>query len=260
MRYLPTGMLILLSSLAPGALTPLQADTIAAGTYHTCALNSADHAKCWGRNHFGELGDGSNEDRHTPVFVEELNGVVAAVTAGNFHTCALSIGGRVKCWGFNIDGALGDGTRTQRSIPVFVEKAFGGKLGGISAIAGGGWFTCAATSSGGAWCWVDGNEGQIGDGNFFDQLNPSRVGSSLGTVIAIAAGDHDACTVSFGGRTECWGDNRSGQLGDGTTEDRGTPRLVKGLKEATAIAAGNYHTCALTSAGGVKCWGLNFDG
>jgi len=66
--------------------------------------------------------------------------------------------------------------------------------------------------------------------------------------------------VSFGGRTKCWGDNRFGQVGDGTTEDRSTPRLVKGLKGATAIVAGDYHTCALTAAGGVKCWGRNFDG
>jgi alpha-tubulin suppressor-like RCC1 family protein len=242
-----------------GAQTPLRTGEIAVGDYHSCALTSSERVKCWGFNRSGQLGDGTTMERHTPVLVGG-GSTVSAIAAGNFHTCSLSIG-YPECWGSNIDGALGDGTRTNKSTPGYVQKSSNGNtLSGIAAIAGGGWFTCVAANSGAAWCWGDGNEGQIGDGNFSDQLEAVRVRGRLGTVIAVAAGQYHACAVSFGGRTKCWGDNRFGQIGDGTTEDRSTPRLVKKLEDAVAIAAGDYHTCALTAAGGVKCWGRNFDG
>ena len=87
---------------------------LTAGIYHTCAVLNSGVAKCWGSNYRGELGDGSTADRHTPVSVSGLAGVVQ-IAAGQHHTCAVLKTGATKCWGRNRHGQLGDGTTTSDS-------------------------------------------------------------------------------------------------------------------------------------------------
>ena len=184
---------------------------------------------------------------------------MAAIAAGADHTCALTTAGGVVCWGFNFNGALGDGTTTNRWTPTPVS----GLGSGVAAVAAGGYHTCALTTAGGVLCWGANGQGALGDGTTTRRLTPTPV-SGLGSgVAAVTAGYGHTCALTTGGSALCWGDNQFGQLGDGTTTHRLTPTAVSGpLSGVMAVAAGAYafFTCAQTAGGGVVCWGDNFNG
>ena len=230
---------------------------IAARQFHTCVLTVGGGVKCWGYNLYGQLGDGTTGDKNSPVDVAGLSSGVAAVAPGNTHTCALTVGGGVKCWGDNGNGQLGDGTRNSRANPVDVD----GLSSGVDAIVASGDYTCALTSAGGVKCWGDNSNGQLGDGTTVRKLTPVDVIGLSSGVAAIAAGYRHTCALTVGGGVKCWGYNGYGQVGDGTTTDTSSPVDVVGLGiGVTAVAAGDGHTCVLTVGGGVKCWGLNGNG
>ena len=134
--------------------------SIAAGYDDTCALTTGGAVKCWGYNGHGELGDGSTTDSTTPVDVSGLTSGVAGIAAGWDHTCALTTGGAVKCWGDNFYGQLGDTTTTDRSTPADVSGVSSGVV-----VAAGTYHTCALITGGGVKCWGDNAYGQLGNGS-----------------------------------------------------------------------------------------------
>jgi alpha-tubulin suppressor-like RCC1 family protein len=237
--------------------TPIALVPIGAGYWHTCALTSARGLKCWGNNYLGSLGDGTTVDRDTPVAVTGLSTGVAAMDGGWWHTCALTSGGGVKCWGANGYGQLGNGSTTKQLAPVSVS----GLASGVTAISVGGWHTCALTSGGGVKCWGANENGRLGDGTTTNRSVPVDVVGLSSGVIAIAAGGVHTCALTSSGGVKCWGYNYNGSVGDGTSTDRHTPVDVIGLGSGViSIAAGGAHTCALTSGHEVKCWGSNWRG
>jgi alpha-tubulin suppressor-like RCC1 family protein len=178
------------------------------------------------------------------------------IDGGSFVTCALTASGGAKCWGLNNEGELGNGSDADSAVPVDVA----GLSSGVDAISAGTFFTCALTSAGGAKCWGDNEDGDLGNGTETQSSVPVDVAGLSSGVKAISAGGTHACVVTSAGGVKCWGDNDDGELGDGTRTDSFAPVDVVGLSSGvTAVAAGTFFTCALTDAGGVKCWGDNED-
>ena len=254
---------------------------VGAGAVHSCALTTAGGVKCWGSNYWGQLGDGTTTDHMTPVDVAGLATGIQAISVGYSSTCALTTGNEVKCWGRNVDGQLGDGTYTDRTTPVLVAG-----LSGVTAIAVGGTnndglFTghaCALVAVPGAAggevkCWGRNVDGELGDSTTAaNRSTPvSVVGFAPGEIQAVTAGDGYTCALTVAGAAKCWGGNRWGQLGDGTTAARAAPGLVGSLSSGVqALATGEPHACAIvgasTAAGGssplghVQCWGNEYSG
>ena len=173
---------------------------------------------------------------------------VVSVDAGVRHTCALTVTGGVRCWGWNKSGQIGDGTTRRRLKPTRVS----GLSSGIVAIATGADHSCAVTEDGAVKCW--GNS--LGIGTAQDQSEPVDIPGLASGVVAITAGGVHTCALTDAGAALCWGKNYYGQLGDGTDEDRSDPTPVSGLDSGVAsITAGRSHTCAVTSGGRGYCWG-----
>ena len=229
---------------------------VAAGSAHSCALSTSGGMYCWGHNQLGQLGDGTNVQRNAPVGVMTMENGVIAMAAGNEHTCALTVAGTVKCWGYNYNGQLGIGIGSNSGslTPVTVT----GLSAEIVAITAGYSHTCALSAAGGVWCWGFNDYGQLGDNTTVSHNAPVAVSGLDSGVKAIAAGANHTCAVTIAGNLKCWGLNQSGQLGNNTASQMRIPTAVSGLNGIVAsITAGGEHTCALTTTGGMYCWGGN---
>lgn len=212
---------------------------------HACAVGSDGSVRCWGKNDYGQLGDGTTSYRTSPVMVNGLRRATAVV-AGSAHTCVLHDDGTVSCWGSSSWGQLGDGSATDysgqrsRSTPAPVIG-----LGQATAlVSAGDTRTCALIRDGSMWCW--GNRAST----------PFRQ-SGVNNATALAAGNSHLCALIVDGTVRCWGNNYSGQLGDGTTNWRIDPVPVTGLRNVVTLAAAGSHTCAATTDGLAYCWGSN---
>ena len=226
----------------------------------TCAVTTGGGVKCWGHNFYGAVGDGTTSHRTAPVDVTGLTSGVVTVAAAKEHTCALTTAGGVKCWGNPNQGRLGNGE--SGCCPARTAQDVVGLGSGVQAIDAFHSHSCALTSGGGVKCWGFNGTGQLGDGTR-DNIRSTPidvVGLSSG-VMAIALGSRHSCALTTAGGMKCWGSNRDGQLGDGTTTERDSPVDVQGLSSGvTAITAGDSSTCALLDDGSAKCWGNNVRG
>jgi alpha-tubulin suppressor-like RCC1 family protein len=234
---------------------------IAAGEGHTCAVTADGNVKCWGSNSEGQLGNGEAADLHTaepiPANTNDIGERAVAVSAGFYHTCALTEMGGVSCWGDNHAGQLG-GERENRASPGAVP----GLSGPARAVSAGGSHTCALIQDGTAYCWGQNSYGQLGTNVpacFFTVCHgvPAPI-EGVSEAVAIAAGVEHTCVILSSGRVRCWGRNDAGQLGDGSGLNRSRPVDVVGLAGIVGLTAGSSHTCALSGKGAVWCWGLQY--
>ena len=176
------------------------------------------------------------------------------ITAGWSYVCAVLTDGTARCFGQNAYGSLGDGTTTTSFTPRTV-------LGVSNAVAidSGTRHVCVRTTTGELYCWGDNTNGQVGDGTrSLMHPTPSRAGTLVDVVDVACGGDH-TCATRATGEVVCWGNDRDGQLGDGTIGGSdvlrpGTP--VSGISDARRVSAGTNHTCAILATG-AWCWGEN---
>ncbi len=266
------------SSVHPGPIVQ-----VAGGNVHTCALASDGTVFCWGYDNDGELGDGApTVFRTRPVRVLAAPGVplssIVEIATGGYHTCARKADGTVWCWGRNGEGQVGapEMSLIPHAVPVLVLTSKGGPPPrDVVQLAAGYTYTCARKKDGTAFCWGYNGDGQLGDGLFETEAQrpwPAPVLGSTGVpltgVAQIAAGMKHTCAVKVDGTVVCWGQNDSGQLGDGTMAEPATlvrrfpaPVLVSAggpaLSGVAEVSLGQRQTCARTVAGAVLCWGAD---
>jgi alpha-tubulin suppressor-like RCC1 family protein len=263
------------SGTTAGSLTPVQVKTtspaiaVTAGQFHACALLLDSHSgaivQCWGSNQKGQLGDGTYQLRSVPVTVAGLNDVLD-VAAGAQHTCALVVSSGVQCWGTNADGQIGvlslGSVPTPAPVVVVPSIPTPQLLTNAVAISAGGNHSCAILADGSIRCWGDDTYGQLGDSLTNNQrfvANTAVLGINDG--LEIVSGAKHTCaidTVSFTGR--CWGDNTTGQLGNGTKNPASIPNTVAGVPGITGIGGRGIRaefdrTCARRGNGTFACWG-----
>jgi alpha-tubulin suppressor-like RCC1 family protein len=176
-----------------------------------------------------------------------------AVSAGQFHTCALLANATVRCWGTNGRGELGNGTLLANG---YAPSTVSG-ITNATAISVGFNYSCALLADGTIKCWGENGEGELGNGTVTDAATPVTV-SGITTATAVAAGQFHTCALLADRTVKCWGTNVSGQLGNGGTPTNFlTPVTVTAINTATAISAGAQHSCALLADATIKCWGDN---
>ena len=196
------------------------------------------------------LGSLAGTVNSAPAAVPGLANNIAAVAARGRNAYAIAMDGSVMGWGAGQDGLVGDGSTTDRALPVALT-AFGAPVTSISA---GPRHALARAADGGVWSWgTDVGTGALGDGvkGIHTQPTPTRVLNIAGAT-AVAAGDGHSLALLAGGLVSSWG---SGPLGDGPTDSRNVPGPVRTLTGATSIAAGRYASWAVGADGAAYAWG-----
>ncbi|TYC14527.1 DUF11 domain-containing protein [Actinomadura syzygii] len=234
---------------------------VSGGGNHSLAVTSDGRVLAWGQNLSGQLGDGTNIQRTTPVYVNLPAGVtITHVSAGWSDSLAVTSDGRVLAWGGNLHGQLGDGTTTPRNTPVFVDLPAGVS---VTQVAAAEYHSLAVASDGRGLAWGWNQYGELGDGTTTERHTPVFVLLPAGAAITqVDTYEQTSMAVTSDGRGLAWGRNQYGQVGDGTLTDRHTPVYVAlpSGTTITQIAAGYYHSLAVTSDGRELAWGRNLDG
>jgi alpha-tubulin suppressor-like RCC1 family protein len=236
---------------------------ISASDFDSAAIDSAGRVWAWGFNSFGQIGDGTTDQRDSPVQVQLPRDVrIVAIAAGPYDTLAIDSKGRTWAWGDNNAGELGIGTASLGShstTPVLVHTPAGVRF---VAVAANGLNVLALDTQGRAWTWGNNSYGQLGIGTVAAGPNPTPVQVHMPAGVrftAISVGYTDEMALDTTGRAWAWGDDATGALGDGTTTfgDQPTPVAVHmpaGVR-ITAISAGYLHSIALDSQGRAWAWG-----
>jgi alpha-tubulin suppressor-like RCC1 family protein len=240
---------------------PINELILSAGGGHTCLGSTNFETWCWGENSRGALGDGTTNDRPWAARVSFVEHDVFVVAAGRYHTCAGAPNNDIYCWGDNSLGQLGDGTTTTRLSPTLVANTEIDQ--GLSA---GAQHTCVGGGLGVA-CWGLNSFGEVGDGTKTPRPTLTAVaGLPAGTIASAAGSLSHTCAVTRDqdgkGPLYCWGNNASGQLGNGGFASSLLPNPVTSLGATVYnVSHGGFDfSCATKIDGSLWCWGANESG
>ena len=273
---------------------------VSAGYAHSLALGSDGNAYAWGLNGNGQLGDGTSSTypNTTPVRVKTpdrktypdlpADFTYLQVSAGTDHSLAVGSDGNVYAWGNNSSGQLGDGTRDDKHAPVRVKTPDRKTYPDLPAdftyvqVSAGYQHSLAVGSDGNVYAWGNNSLGQLGNGTGSgSQTTPVRVKTpdrktypdlpADFTYLQVSAGTDHSLAVGSDGNVYAWGNNSSGQLGDGTRDDKHAPVRVKTPDRKTypdlpadftylQVSAGWGYSLAVGSDGNAWAWGWNYYG
>ena len=218
-----------------GLLSGETIQQVSGGAYHSISVTTSGRVYAWGNGSQGRLGDGSNTNRSSPTLISltglQAGETVQKVLAGSYHSLALTTNSRVYTWGSAGYGQLGNGTFVNRNSPRVI--AFTGLQGAetIQDITKGNDHFLVVTSTGRLFAWGRNGDGQLGNGSTNNGISSPTLVSVSGlqsgeTIQHVGAGAYHSFAVTTTGRLFVWGNNGSGQLGDGTIIIKTTPTLV----------------------------------
>lgn len=215
---------------------------ISASDNHTCAIRKTKKVACWGSNWSGELGDGSQERRLTPVDVQLLDDATL-VASGYQHTCAVRASGKVVCWGASSSGQLGSGNPGARGM-VEVQG-----LTSAVALGLGEEVSCAAAQAG-VSCWGSASRGRLGNGAISDYPTPQPVKGVTGAKL-VGAGDRLSCAVDDKKQLSCWG--LPGFSSDNEGKRGTTPKPIPIVGEVEVLNMRDGSMCTVDKAKNAFC-------
>ena len=233
--------------------------SLSVGRDFACALLDDGRVRCWGVNQFGQLGDGrQSSESAIPVTVRGITNAIS-ISAGFEHACAVLSNGRIKCWGRNTNGILGNGNLLIQEVytPITVVG-----INNAKSITTGGDHSCALLHNGRVKCWGINYYGQLGNDFISPTAHPTTV-IGVNNVFSLHAGYDHTCAGIGKGKLKCWGSNIYGQMGNGTSTPFGIsyekPIIVEGIKSVISTGDGGIHECAVLTTGRIKCWGANYE-
>lgn len=243
--------------------------SLSVGSEHSCVVTRSQTVRCWGRNLYGQLGDGSPTEVGSfvsaPGTVATLT-QVAEVVANADSTCARKVDGNVWCWGSNAFGQLGLAASGSTTLPTQVE----GMVTATALRAGRGGTVCARTAAGAWFCWGSNASGELGLPTSTNEVREPTVIPAFNGAVEVALGVNHSCALKADGTVVCLGLNGAGQLGDGQRSHGSTcrygdsdkdcsaaPVTVKGLTDAVELISGFDFSCARKRNGSVVCWGFS---
>lgn len=231
---------------------------VAAGYSHSLAIGSDGNVYAWGRDNYGQLGNGASGDALTPELVEAPDGVTfTAIAAGYYHSLAVGSDGHVYAWGSNFSGQLGNGATEDALVPTPVDTPEGVTF---STVAAGSYHSLALGSDGNTYAWGQNKYGQLGNGTQTGSNVPTRVHAPQGVAFSVvSAGENHVLAIGSDGNLYAWGGNTFGQFGNGSTASTSVPAKVdtpEGVVVA-GVAAGWGHSVLVGSHGDAYASGWN---
>ena len=207
----------------------------------------------WGRNNYGQLGQGNTTDYSSPVQIGALTTWAKVANGDGRHGIAIKTDGTLWAWGRGYGGSLGLGNTTLYSSPV--------QVGGLTTwleVSAGYTLSMALKTDGTLWMWGKGENGQLGQGSTDNYSSPVQVGA-LTTWSGISAGGWWAAAIKTDGTIWAWGEGESGQLGQGNTTDYSSPVQVGALTTWSKLQGGNSYNqgtvLAIKTDGTLWAWG-----